>query len=247
MAKFKLNQWLDFFNLSQKDLSDGTGINKNTINRYCNNTFDKITREHIDLICSFFKCSPNDIFEVNNTLKINYPSPMIENMIESYKVMEKLSPEQVDNIVTDSVDNNFSYVTTNNEPIFNFINLEEQEAKIEIQKTIETNLENIINIILNNTDIKNLSHATYSIVEEYTNSMRMYPMQIKFQHICDTLAFIIGVQYKSTKLLKFIVAIKNIYLKGGFIILSDNDLMDISTQSITILDELKNYIASKKD
>jgi putative transcriptional regulator len=100
MAKFKLNNLLNFYNLNQKDLSDGTGINKNTINRYCNNTFDKITKEHLDLIVSFFQCSLEDIIEVKSDIEIHYPSPMIKNMIESYKVMEKLSPENISNIVT---------------------------------------------------------------------------------------------------------------------------------------------------
>lgn len=64
MTKINLNLLLASRNLSQQEFARITKINKGTINRYCNNNCEKITLEHIDIICNYFNCTPNDLFTI---------------------------------------------------------------------------------------------------------------------------------------------------------------------------------------
>jgi putative transcriptional regulator len=70
MATMNIDILLKKYNLNQKDLAESTGINKNTVSRYCNGTFEKVDKNHIDLICKYFKCTPNDIFKLDDTVEV---------------------------------------------------------------------------------------------------------------------------------------------------------------------------------
>jgi putative transcriptional regulator len=70
MATMNINTLLKKYKLNQKDLAYSTGINENTISRYCNGTFKKIDKNHIDLICKYLKCTPNDIFKLDDTVDV---------------------------------------------------------------------------------------------------------------------------------------------------------------------------------
>ena len=70
MATMNIDRLLKKYKLNQRELAEGTGINENTISRYCNGTFKKIDKSHISLICKYFKCTPNDIFEIDTTVDV---------------------------------------------------------------------------------------------------------------------------------------------------------------------------------
>lgn len=82
MAIFNINSFLKKYNITQKDLADATGINRNTISRYCNNSFETIGKNHIDLIVNFFKCEIEDMISIGEDSIVNYPNELIKNMIE---------------------------------------------------------------------------------------------------------------------------------------------------------------------
>ncbi|EPB8249048.1 helix-turn-helix domain-containing protein [Clostridium perfringens] len=63
MIEFNLHILLAKKRMTQKDLVEATGINKNTINKYFNNTCEKITKEHLNLLCKFFDCKLDDLIE----------------------------------------------------------------------------------------------------------------------------------------------------------------------------------------
>lgn len=63
MVKTRLHILLAERRMTQKELADATGIGKNTINRYCNDTWVKINKEDIDILCKFFKCKITDLIE----------------------------------------------------------------------------------------------------------------------------------------------------------------------------------------
>lgn len=75
MTKINLNLLLASRNLSQQEFAKITGINKGTINRYCNNSCEKITIEHIGIICNYFNCTPNELFTFSNV-----PKPVMMTM-----------------------------------------------------------------------------------------------------------------------------------------------------------------------
>lgn len=66
MIKFNLKQILKEYGMTQKDLSEVTGIRAGTIGRYCNNEATNISLENLDLICKMIGCTPNDILKFTN-------------------------------------------------------------------------------------------------------------------------------------------------------------------------------------
>lgn len=63
MIKMKLHIKLAEFKMNQKELSEKTGISKNTIGAYCNETNKHIVKEHLDIFCKLFDCKVEDIIE----------------------------------------------------------------------------------------------------------------------------------------------------------------------------------------
>lgn len=63
MIKMKLHIKLAENKMTQKDLAEKTGISKNTIGAYCNETNKHIVKEHLDIFCKMFDCKIEDIIE----------------------------------------------------------------------------------------------------------------------------------------------------------------------------------------
>lgn len=61
MIEFLLHLRMAEKRINQKELSKATGIGKNSINRYFNNTTTQITKEHLNLLCQYFQCEIQDI------------------------------------------------------------------------------------------------------------------------------------------------------------------------------------------
>lgn len=68
MIKLNLHVLLAQYRISQKDLSDMTGIRPPTISAYCSNTFKHIVTSHLDKICYVLNCVPQDIIIYENTV-----------------------------------------------------------------------------------------------------------------------------------------------------------------------------------
>lgn len=63
MVKMKLHIKLAEKRMTQKQLSEITGIRLPTISAYCTDSFKMIPKEHIDILCKFFNCFVGDILE----------------------------------------------------------------------------------------------------------------------------------------------------------------------------------------
>lgn len=63
MIKMKLHIKLAEKRLTQKQLSELTGIRLPTISAYCTDKFKTIPREHLNLLCRFFNCNVADLIE----------------------------------------------------------------------------------------------------------------------------------------------------------------------------------------
>lgn len=70
MIRMKLHIRLAEKRITQKELSEKTGIGKNTISRYYNDTFEKIDKEHLDILCKFFNCKVEDLIEYVDEKKV---------------------------------------------------------------------------------------------------------------------------------------------------------------------------------
>lgn len=63
MIKFKLHLLMAEKRMSQKELSNITGIQPSVINKYYNDTIIRIPKEHINIFCKLFNCSIQDLIE----------------------------------------------------------------------------------------------------------------------------------------------------------------------------------------
>lgn len=63
MVKMKLHIRLAEKRMTQKELSEKTGIRLPTISAYCTDSFKMIPKEHIDILCKFFNCKVEDLIE----------------------------------------------------------------------------------------------------------------------------------------------------------------------------------------
>lgn len=63
MLKMKLHIRLAEKRLTQKELAQITGIRLATISGYCNDNFKMISKEHLEILCKFFKCKVSDLLE----------------------------------------------------------------------------------------------------------------------------------------------------------------------------------------
>ncbi|MFQ9617922.1 MAG: helix-turn-helix domain-containing protein [Clostridium butyricum] len=66
MIKLKLHIKLAEYKMNQKELSEQTGISKNTIGAYCNDTCKHIVKDHLDKFCKLFNCDIEDLVEYVN-------------------------------------------------------------------------------------------------------------------------------------------------------------------------------------
>lgn len=63
MIKMKLHIKLAEKRLSQKQLSEMTGIRLPTISAYCTDKFKMIPKDHLNILCNFFDCNIEDLIE----------------------------------------------------------------------------------------------------------------------------------------------------------------------------------------
>lgn len=63
MVKMKLHVRLAEKRMTQKELSEKTGIRLPTISAYCTDSFKMIPKDHIDILCKFFNCKVEDLIE----------------------------------------------------------------------------------------------------------------------------------------------------------------------------------------
>lgn len=63
MIKILLSTLLDDFGMTQKELSDITGIRPATINKMYHEKLERIILDHIDLICEKLDCEVSDLMQ----------------------------------------------------------------------------------------------------------------------------------------------------------------------------------------
>jgi len=63
MIRMKLHMKMAEIKISQRKLSDATGIRQATLSGYYNDSFVMIPKEHLDILCKFFRCNVGDLIE----------------------------------------------------------------------------------------------------------------------------------------------------------------------------------------
>ena len=63
MIKFKVKVMLAIREMTQKELSEKTGIRPPTISAICNSTVKHLPVDALDKICEVLNCQPSDLME----------------------------------------------------------------------------------------------------------------------------------------------------------------------------------------
>lgn len=63
MIKFKLHLLMAKTRMTQKELSNITGIQPSVINKYYNDTIIRIPKDHLNIFCKLFNCNVQDLIE----------------------------------------------------------------------------------------------------------------------------------------------------------------------------------------
>lgn len=63
MIKFRIHVLMAEHRLTQKELSQKTGIHASIIAKYYHDSIIRINREHLDIFCKIFDCDIQDLIE----------------------------------------------------------------------------------------------------------------------------------------------------------------------------------------
>jgi putative transcriptional regulator len=273
MAKMKLDKLLKDSRYNQKDVSDYTGINKNTISKYVNNTFEKIDKGHIDLLCDLFRCTPNDLLElepvqqkmfppseignwmdISNTdavgheynkkpLLNQYTLKMVNILKEEHKSGFLLGRKEIKENEIFEEQNGYNPIQSDKE----ILEMEEMQSKLDLEFNIESNLNSILNNIVLNCEPSIYEKYKNEIDKYYIYSMEEFNITFKLIPSYRLIYNILSSQSNSSELLGFLTRLRNIYAHGGLLDLSDNDLQVISNASVYFFNEIsKNKSTTKQ-
>jgi putative transcriptional regulator len=263
MSKMNLDKLIDQCPYNQKDIADYTGINKNTISKYVNNTFEKIDKYHIDLLCDFFKCTPNDLFELESVQQKMFLPSEISNWMkisDSNDIMHRYKKSfNLNNISTDIIKKNEKTLqiidklkkensnTTSLTDIYiseEDYDMEQMQIRFEMEFTLSHNLFLITDYIIYNADKSELPDNFIYDINNYKNMTNSIEAS-KFMLVYRILYVVIVQQLKNKQLLEFIVKIRKIYsISPFFSTVQDKELQSLINESNELLRTLQ---LNKKD
>lgn len=61
--RIKVSEFLGRYKMTQKDLSEKTGIRANTVSAFYYETIKRLDVKHLDKLCEVFNCQPGDLLE----------------------------------------------------------------------------------------------------------------------------------------------------------------------------------------
>jgi putative transcriptional regulator len=63
MIEFKIAELMGKHRMTQKQLSEATGIRPNTVSSFWHGTAKRLDVDQMDKLCEVFNCQPGDLFE----------------------------------------------------------------------------------------------------------------------------------------------------------------------------------------
>ena len=253
MATMNIDVLLKKYKLNQKDLADSTGINGNTISRYCNGTFKTVDKTHIDLICKYFKCIPNDLFQLDDTVdvipaKITYYDDkkdeiaygeIVKTIINPVRLLNPLNwgtstkiPSDIKELIQkDNSEiikefNKYEWYDTMPDETKNELFNETQErvnVELEVDKLVFEFTSKIIKLFLSSPDV---SESIKEILQGY-DKYDYFSTGLTIKRYYRILHPFLTTSLKDFALAGLLVEINDIYKNGGLEKLSDENLKEL--------------------
>ena len=80
--------------MTQKELSEATNIGQNSISRYCNNTWVKFDKDHLEKLCVYFGCNIEDIITYKED--VDFVNETLDKTLEYLKEAKSRDKNEFD-------------------------------------------------------------------------------------------------------------------------------------------------------
>ena len=94
MIDCKLHMLLAEKRMTQKELSEATNIGQNSISRYCNNTWVKFDKDHLEKLCVYFGCNIEDIITYKED--VDFVNETLDKTLEYLKEAKSRDKNEFD-------------------------------------------------------------------------------------------------------------------------------------------------------
>jgi putative transcriptional regulator len=226
--KIKLQEILDNKNISVYSLSKEIGVTQNNLGKIVKGETTSIKYDILEKLCNMLDITPNDIFEIEPQLTIfDYNNTNKKNLLNT----ETLE-------IIDKIKNGNNYTNDELCEEDELYEIEQIQERLDIEYTLEENLELIINSIISNADLSSLPIRIRKEIEAYRDQ-NTTSFQFKFILSYRSLYTLIVKQSNSKPLINFISKIIKIYNNGGLYEISDNELMNFINESNNLLNTYK--------
>lgn len=138
MIRMKLHLLMAEIKISQRELSDITKIRQATLSAYYNDTSIMFTKEHLDILCKFFKCNIESLIEYvddeigNTEIKVNDKDDNKE-MSKTIYVKENMKTQNINTL------KNSKLITNSDEKLINKI-MNSKKFNESIKKALKESL-----------------------------------------------------------------------------------------------------------
>jgi putative transcriptional regulator len=207
--KIKLQEILDNKNISIYSLSKEIGVAQNNLGKLIKGETTSIKYDILENLCNVLDITPNDIFEIE-------PKKRLFNKT-TLELIDKLKKEN-------------TTIPTNEE----LYEIEQIQERLDLEYTLEENLELIINTIIDDSDLSSLPIRIKKEIEAYRDQ-KATSFQFKFILAYRSLYALIVKQSNNKHLIDFISKMIKIYNNGGLYETSDVDLNILISESDNLL------------
>lgn len=231
--KIKLQEILDNKNISIYSLSKEIGVAQNNLSKLVKGETTSIKYDILEKLCNILNITPNDIFEIDTkSIFSNYKNTdKKENTLLSQKSLDIINKMKIE-------DNYNSTLTDTDDELYE---IEQIQERLDLEYTLEANLELIINAVISKSDLSSLPIRIRKEIEAYSQQ-NATSFQFKFILTYRSLYALIVKQTNNKQLINFMSKIIKIYNNGGLYEITDNHLENLIDESNYLLN-----IYTKKD
>lgn len=257
--KIKLQEILDSKNISVYSLSKQIGVTQNNLGKLIKGETTSIKYDILEKLCNTLNVTPNDIFETENPKKLfnDHTLEIINNMKkDKFPYYDYNSDSHISDIESIDSQINKPYRISGHQVLKNAEQFEKQngynpiptdeelfeieqiQERLDLEYTLEDNLESIINAIISKSDLSTLPIRLAKEIEAYSQQ-NATSFQFKFILTYRSLYALIVKQVNNKHIIDFISKIIKIYNNGGLYEISDDDLDSLILESENLLEIYK--------
>jgi putative transcriptional regulator len=215
--KIKLQEILDSRNISVYSLSKEIGVTQNNLGKLIKGETTSIKYDILEKLCNVLNITPNDIFEIE---KPKSPYKLSAHQaIKNAKVFEE--KHGYNPIISDEA----------------LLKMELEQDRLDLEYNFETNVNKILNNIIDTYDPTIQEHYK-ELIKTYSDN-KDAPLSYKLTTLYRVIYRLLSI-HSDSQLRDFITKLRNIYMDGDLIKLNDEELKNLYDNSIYYLNLLNS-------